>query len=202
MGVFDAIKSGDLESLRSTLAADAAAANERDPNGVPAVLFALYYRRPEHARLLLDYGAEVDFFVACAMGMTDRVAKFIADDPEWIVRRTPDGWTALHFAAFFGQPEVARLLLDKGADPLARSENSNRNLPIHAAAAARQAEVVRMLLAAGTPANATQEKGYTALHSAAQANDRATMDILLEYGARMDQPNDDGETPADLLPSA
>jgi len=202
MSVFEAIKAGDLESLRSTLAADPAAANARDANGTPAVLFALYYRRPELARLMLDYGADVDFFIACAMGLTSRVRSIIADDPEWIARYTPDGWTPLHFAAFFGQPEIARLLLEHGADPLARSKNSNANLPIHAAAAARQAAIVRILLEAGTPPDAKQEKGHTALHSAAQNNDRATMDVLFEHGARMDLPNDEGKTPADLLPSA
>lgn len=199
MGVIAAIQSGNLEELKRMLAADPRLAGERAENGVPAVLFALYVQRRDMAALLVDAGAAVDAFIAAALGRTDRLRELLDTGPSLVRQRTPDGWTALHLAAFFGQFETARLLLDRGADPLARSENAMANLPLHAAAAARQSAIVEMLLDAGTPPDARQHGGYTALHSAAQNKDRATLDILLARGASMDVASDDGKTPAALL---
>lgn len=199
MGVIAAIQAGHLEELKRLLAADPRLADERAENGVPAVLFALYFQRRDMAALLVDAGASLDAFIAAALGNTERLRGLLDTDSSLVRQWTPDGWTALHLAAFFGQPEAARLLLDHGADPLARSTNAMANLPLHAAAAARQSAIVEMLLDAGTPVDATQHGGYTALHSAAQNKDRATLDILLARGASMDTPSDDGKTPAALL---
>ena len=55
---------------------------------------------------------------------------------------SPDGWTPLHLAAFFGAADAARALLNKGASPSARSTNAMQNLPLHAAAAGRHAAIV------------------------------------------------------------
>lgn len=199
MGVIAAIQAGHLEELKRLLAADPRLADERAENGVPAVLFALYFQRRDMAALLVDAGASLDAFIAAALGNTERLRGLLDTDSSLVRQWTPDGWTALHLAAFFGQPEAAHLLLDRGADPLARSTNAMANLPLHAAAAARQSAIVEMLLDAGTPVDATQHGGYTALHSAAQNKDRATLDILLARGASMDTPSDDGKTPAALL---
>jgi ankyrin repeat protein len=199
MEVIQAIQGGDLEGLKRLLASDPRAADQRNEAGIPAVLFALYFRRRDMAEILLDAGAAVDLPVACALGLADQAASMLDMDPHLVSLRTADGWTALHLAAFFGQPEAARLLLDHGADPLARSENAMANLPLHAAAAARQAEIVKMLLVAGTPPDARQQGGNTAMHSAAQNGDLATLEVLRAHDGRMDTPNDAGKTPDDLL---
>ena len=52
--------------------------------------------------------------------------------------------------------------------------------PLHAAAAAKQADLVELLLEAGSPVDATQHGGYTALHSAAQNKDMVTVELLLK----------------------
>ena len=199
MEVIQAIQGGDLEGLKRLVAADPGAADQRNEAGIPAVLFALYFRRRDMADLLLAAGAAVDLPIACALGLADQAAAMLDKKPDLVSLRSSDGWTALHLAAFFGQPMTARLLLERGADPLARSENTMANLPLHAAAAARQAEIVKMLLAAGTPADARQQGGNTAMHSAAQNGDLATLEVLRAYDGRMDSPNDAGTTPADLL---
>lgn len=202
MTAIEAIRSGDLDALKAVLAADAAAVDERDENGVPAAMLALYFRQRPCAEAMIEAGAEVDLPLACALGLTEEVVRFLDAGPELLGQRTADGWTPLHLAAFFGQPAVAGFLLSRGADPLARSTNKMENLPIHAAAAARQSAIVEMLLDAGTPVNATQHGGYTALHSAAQNGDQATLNILLLRGGDMNLASDDGKTPAQLLPAA
>jgi ankyrin repeat protein len=202
MTVIEAIRAGDLEAMQAAIAADHSAVDERCPDGVSAVLTALYYRRTEFVEALIAAGATVDFFLACALGQLIYVSRFLDMNPELLSQHTPDGWTGLHLAAFFGHPEMAKFLLDRGADPLLRSTNKMQNLPLHAAAAARQADLVELLLEAGSPVDATQHGGYTALHSAAQNKDMVTFELLLKFGGDPNTPSDDGKTPASLLPPA
>lgn len=202
MTAIDAIRSGDLDTLKAVLATDASAVDQRDENGVPATMLALYFRQRPCLDALLEAGAPMDFSLACALGLTEEVVRFLDADPALLTQYTTDGWTPLHLAAFFGQPGVAAFLIARGANPLARSTNRMANLPLHAAAAARQAAIVGMLLDAGTPVNATQHGGYTPLHSAAQNDDRPTLEILLGHGGDMNLASDDGKTPAQLLPGA
>ncbi len=120
---------------------------------------------------------------AAANGKVERILELLDEDPGLAKSYDPDGWTALHVAGHFGQLEAARVLLDAGADPLARSKNHLKNQPIHAAAAGRHAEVVRFLLEAGADPNATEAGGATALYRAAGNGDVACAEVLLAAGA-------------------
>jgi len=183
MTLIEAIQQGDPAALKLAIAENPTCVNDRDSNGIPALLLALYYRRTDCVHRLLDAGANVDFHLACALNRPDDVAKFLDSDPALISSLTPDGWTALHLAAFFGCEDTARLLLSRGASPTLRSTNQMANLPIHSAAASRQANIVEALLAAGSPVDDKQQGGYTPMDSAVQNKDQATIDTLVRYGA-------------------
>ena len=115
----------------------------------------------------------------------------------------PGGWPALHLAAHFGQVECVELLLQRGADAQVRSGNDMRNLALHAAAAGRvperRAAILERLLDAGTPVDAPQAGGFTALHSVVQNRDQASIDLLVARGADMHHAADDGRTPFSML---
>ncbi len=117
----------------------------------------------------------------------------------------PGGWPALHLAGHFGHLECVELLLSRGADIQLRSTNEMNNLATHAAAAGRvpdkRAAIVTRLLDAGIAVDATQHGGYTALHSACQSADEASIEVLLAHGADIAKPADDGRTPASLRPA-
>lgn len=57
-----------------------------------------------------------------------------------------DGFTPLHWAAFCNRSEVARQLIDHGADVNAVAENDSRVRPLHGAAASGANKVVSRLL--------------------------------------------------------
>jgi len=57
---------------------------------------------------------------------------------------------------------------------------------------------VRLLLEHGADPNAAQDGGFTPLHSAAQNDDRASVEALLAAGADPSLVSDDGKRPADL----
>lgn len=108
------------------------------------------------------------------------------------------GWTPLHLAAQGGHLELARFLLESGANVHLRSSNPLENQPLHAAAAGGHASLVRLLLENGARVNARERSGWTALHGAAQAGDEALTELLLEHGADVSAKTDDGLTPLDL----
>src|SRR5258707_2245404 len=79
-------------------------------------------------------------------GSVNRLKQGLRDDASAINSHSKDGFTALHFACFFGQPEAARLLIESGAAVDAVAANPMRVMPLHSAASARNLEAARLLL--------------------------------------------------------
>jgi ankyrin repeat protein len=179
----DSVKRGDLAAVRESLNRDPSLLDAINEAGQSAALLAKYYRQEETATYLLSLNPKLDVFLACAAGRRDVVMGEIDRDPELLESRSGDGWTLLHLAAFFGQDELVKALLDRGASIEARSTNAMKNTPLHAASGGRQISTIRLLLEHGANANATQEGGWTALHAAAQNGDRETSELLLAHGA-------------------
>jgi ankyrin repeat protein len=162
------------------------------------VLAALYERDAEGARAAAA-GRALDLHEAAALGDRARVRELLAADPASAKAVTPDGFTALHLAAFFsGDADIARALVAAGAPVSAAAGNDMRVTPLNSAAAAGADEVAAALLEAGADADAVQAGGYTPLHSAAANGDAALVGVLLAHGADPDRAADDGRTPADL----
>ncbi len=120
---------------------------------------------------LLQADPELDVFEATALGYVDRLRARLDEDPAAVAACSADGYTALHFAAFFGKAEAARILLEAGAEVNAVADNEMRVQPLHSAAASRHLEVCRLLLAAGADVNARQVGGFAPLHAAARNGD-------------------------------
>ncbi|HEY4660258.1 MAG TPA: ankyrin repeat domain-containing protein [Terriglobales bacterium] len=196
--VIAAVQSGDNAKVRTLLQDDPSLAAAKDANGVSALMFALYYRRPEIADLLLAAKPDIDIFEATAAGKAKEVSEILNKDPVWAKRWSADGFTPLHLAAFFGHAEIARILIRQSADVSATSKNKMKVTPLHSAAAAHNREIVRLLLENDAPADVRQEGGWTPLHEAAQIGDIEMARDLLQHNADPQARSDDGKTPADM----
>jgi hypothetical protein len=153
--------------------------------------------------LQLARGRELDVFEAAAVGDSGRLADLLAGDPPAARARTADGFTALHYAAFFSRnADCARALLDAGAEPDAVADNDTDLRPINSAAGSGASEIVALLLERGADVDAAQRGGYTALHSAAHNGNEELARVLLAAGADPTRATDDGRTPADLAAEA
>ena len=196
--VIAAVQAGDAGKIRGLLQEDPSLAAAKDTNGVSALMFAFYYRRPEIAGLLLATKSDLDIFEATAAGKADKVSEILKKDPQSAKRWSGDGFTALHLAAFFGHAEIARILIRQAADVSATSKNAMKVTPLHSAAAAHNKEIVRLLLENDAPADVRQEGGWTPLHEAAQIGDLEMARDLLQYRADPQARSNDGKTPSDM----
>ena len=203
MTIFELIAAGDEDALAEALEADPGLAEERNPDGLSAVLYALYNGKADLVEPLLDANPALDVFDSAAVGRTRGLEELLDAEPALATSWSPDGFTALHLAAFFGQPDAAAILIERGADVNLVARNASIHVtPLHSAAAGAHAEIVKLLLEHGADPNAAQDGGFTPLHSAAQNDDRESVEALLEAGADPSLASDEGKTPADLAGEA
>lgn len=196
--LFLAIRAGDGPAVRDLVAKDRALLEALSPLGVSPVLFAAYYHHPAMARVLVEAGAALNIFEAAAIGEAQRVGALLDADPALLNAVSPDGFSPLGLAAFFGQAEVAARLLDRGADVNAVSHNAMRVGPLLSAVTGNHTELARMLVAAGADVNAAQQGGFTPLMGAAQNGNAELVRLLLSHGAVPDAVNENGLSAADL----
>jgi uncharacterized protein len=198
-----AIRRGDAKTAGDLLAVEPDLANARDEQGNSALLIATYFGKHDLVRLLLERGARASFFEACALGLVADVRRHLADNPALVSGWAHDGWPPLHLAAFFGHRETVEMLLNAGADVRAVSRNSEGNLAINAAAAGpradRRPEIVKLLIARGTPVDGRgSPAAHTPLHEAAFNGDLVLVRLLLDSGADRALRTGEGETARDL----
>jgi RNA polymerase sigma factor (sigma-70 family) len=97
-------------------------------------------KSPQKLRFLLERaGIAADIFLDCLFGEPDNVTARLAADPELLRATTgadhvlEPGLTPLHIAAQFGHVDLARLLLERGAQVNAVSPLSHHLTPLHVA---------------------------------------------------------------------
>jgi ankyrin repeat protein len=144
LDVFDAAALGDTGRLRELLAADPGAANAWAADGFFPLGLACFFGRVEAAALLLDAGADVHAAARNAMRVT-----------------------GLHAAAAARSLEIARMLLERGADANARQQAGYTAL--HAAAQHGDAPLAELLLAHGADPTLRSEDGRDAAAHAREA---------------------------------
>jgi ankyrin repeat protein len=201
----EAIKRGDQEAVDAALANDPGLLAASTSDGRSAVLTAAYNNQPrlaEHlAELVEKEPGGLTLFEAAAVGDVAALRRHLDGEAE-LEDASDDGYTALHFAAFFGRLEVARMLLERGADRNPVAQNKSRVTPLHSSVAGRHRDLVGLLLAHGASANAVQQGGFTPLHSAARNGDETIVAMLILRGADPTRPADDGRTPVDMAVEA
>ncbi|HEY7004602.1 MAG TPA: ankyrin repeat domain-containing protein [Gaiellaceae bacterium] len=155
-------------------------------DGIGPILEALYAGDRERGEELAAATPELDVFEAAALGDTARLDGLLREDPDLARAWSTDGFTALHYAAFFGSPQAIRALVAAGADLEAPSRNQEvapEARPLHSAVAAGRMDNAEALLDAGADANARQHGGYTPLMAAEQAGDLDLAELLIRHGA-------------------
>ncbi|KAF8542096.1 ankyrin repeat-containing domain protein [Trichophaea hybrida] len=125
-----------------------------------------------------------------------------------IAASIPDGDTLVKLLLAYGanvdakiskqHVETVRLLLGHKAS--ARIRDRRQQLPLHRAAAVGSAPLVNTLLDAGSPINAQDVDGFTALHHAVAEGHGDAAVMLLKRGADSGAKDREGKLPIEMAP--
>ncbi len=130
------IQTGATAEVAEAVELDPALAEYCNPQGVSALLWAVYAGQPLVrdflAARMADHSLALNVFEAAAMGDVARLGEILDADADAISTFSGDGWTPLHLAAAFGTPPAVSRLLDAGARIDAVSQNAQANQPLHA----------------------------------------------------------------------
>jgi uncharacterized protein len=90
--------------VRQIISTDPAAIGARNAEGLSPIVFAAYWGGHDIVKELLTVAPGLDLWEAATVGATARVGELINEAPALVESRSPDGFTALHLAVFFGHP--------------------------------------------------------------------------------------------------
>ena len=136
LDIFDVVGMGDADDLRRHLQARPELLNAYSVDGFTPLQLAAFFGRRAAVELLLERGADVS-----------------------LVARHAFGITALHAALAGPDPDLARPLIEAGADVNARQQGGFT--PLHTAAQNGSLDLARLLLKRGARADAAAEDGRT-----------------------------------------
>ena len=165
--------------------------NHRNKAGNTPLLEACSQGHVDAARMLLDRGANIDtptettldsaLTWACTLG-NEQVVDLLLSQNTDVEHRTKDGCTALMFASLAGHIEVARMLLDHGAEINVESD-SNKDSPLTFACWKGHQDVVELLLERKADIEHRTKEGFTPLMFAALGGHKEVAYSLLRHGA-------------------
>jgi ankyrin repeat protein len=158
---------GDTAEIAKQLKRDPRLATAWTPWGWSALHLAAFSGVPEAVRLVVERGGEVNARA-----------------------RTRFKNTPLQAALLAGQLATAKLLLERGADPLVRQAHGFT--PLLEVAFEGRRDLIDLLLAAGAELNSRADDGRTALTEALRGGHPELADYLRSKGARA------ADVPADL----
>lgn len=131
-------------------------------------------------------------------GKYDLVKSILIRDRSCKDAKDEDGYTPLHRACYNNHVDIAKLLIQYGADVNART--NDQWTPLHSASKWSNAECVALLLQYGADVNAVSEGHQNPLHIAATVSNcrRTAMTLMLERDLRGDALNNSSETAAEI----
>lgn len=173
-------------------------AEVRTSQGITLLTLAAYCRNQQAVNLILARKTRLDLYEAAAVGDIDIVRRHLSGDPMLINSSSVDGFSPLSLACYFGHEELAKFLIQNGADINLSSRNIFGSSPLHSACAIGHLNIAQLLLRRGADVNLCQRSGATALHIAARNGYLGLIKTLVEAGANVKARTEHNQTPAQI----
>jgi len=191
--IHNAVRSGDMEKVKTLLAGHAEWLNDPDQNQKTPLHLALESGHIDIARYLIELGADINLkdkdaasplHNAAYLGNLEIVDRLIKKGAASVNEGNFRGQTPLHFACEKGHPEVVARLLDAGAD--IEAGDALGRTPLMVTSMSRNMEVVKILMKRGADINASLKRGpatYTVLSVSAMYGFKDLVDLLIDRDA-------------------
>ena len=157
--------------------------NTRDAKGQPGLTVAMQERSLKAARALLEHPS-IDVNAVNAAGESALMMAALKGElggAELLLGRgaavSLPGWSPIHYAATGPEPQLVRLLLDRGADIDAASPNGTT--PLMMAAMYGTPEAVKLLIDEGADVQLKNVQGLTALQFAQRASRPDSVELIV-----------------------
>jgi ankyrin repeat protein len=203
---------GNMQAMQEAVAQDPESVNEPNESGLSPLYTAALCHNRQAINFLLEHGAIADIFACAILGKATDAEILLKRNPDLARATTPDGMTALHYAARSGHRDVVEILLRYHSDVNALDNRSRTALMeachggpwkfepaediiqllldhnaqvdlIQAAATGRTDLIASILDRDGGVIESLDAEGKTALFHAAQNNRLAAVKLLVERGA-------------------
>ncbi|KAM3614462.1 uncharacterized protein V6R79_014795 [Siganus canaliculatus] len=144
----------------------------------------------------LDRNGQTAIHLCCEYNYCDCLVVVLAHSSSTtcLEIRNYEGLSPLHLAVLRGHKELARILLDAGADINAMDIKSGQS-PLMHAVESNNADMVHFLIESGSDVNSQSYSGNTALHNACGRGQVDTVRLLLKSGADSSLKNYHNDTP-------
>eukprot|EP01104_Vermistella_antarctica_P001445 TRINITY_DN1149_c0_g1_i4.p1 TRINITY_DN1149_c0_g1~~TRINITY_DN1149_c0_g1_i4.p1 ORF type:complete len:286 (-),score=41.89 TRINITY_DN1149_c0_g1_i4:163-1020(-) len=185
-------------------------------------LMVAFCNHPSLVQLLIDHGADLNVQVTCQQSIyhqhldctgctpllsaiyesqTDLIAKYVARGADVVNFASKDGRTPLMIALQNGLIDVAKLLIENGADMTTRNPQlpvygmTEGDAPLLTVIRLKHTTLVPLCIEKGADVNVVSKDGVTPLLLASQLCMVDEARLLIENGADMTVQNRDGDTP-------
>ncbi|MFB0553824.1 MAG: ankyrin repeat domain-containing protein [Phycisphaerae bacterium] len=173
----------DIVAVLVAKGADINAKNNYDQTPLDV---ALQRNRNDIVNLLIEKSADVSIHTAARYGLLEKLKELIGKGSN-VNAKNNAGETALDIAIQEYRQDIAKLLVDKGAD-----------VSIHTAAFIGDINKVKTFVEDGSSADKADASGQTPLHYATAGNHKAIAEILVSHGADVNAVAGTWRTPLDV----
>jgi ankyrin repeat protein len=139
-----------------------------------------------------------DFLIHMAVGFGyENLVRWLLEKGVQVDVRSKAGMTGLMFASKLGRYDIAKLLIDKGANVNSKFYSLDNKTPLHFACVGGNRALAQLLIENGADVNARMRTfSLPALHLAVAQNSQSIVELLIRNGADIHAKDSEGFTAA------